>query len=151
MDVKDGTDKLPAALVFCGPSSRQLRKEFGEDKAGRQAAALAYYTLFSLVPLLFVAVAVTAITLGPPRDALPLDPRTGQVDCTCVTNDPLPRLRPPARPSGGAVGRGGRRDGERPGAGAHLSGAGERGASLSLGLALAAFAASGIFLQVQGS
>lgn len=124
--------------------------EFGADQAGRQAAALAYYTLFSIVPLLFVAVAVTAIALGPPRDALPLDPATGQVACERVHNVPLAP------------------DSERPldrlvvqldeVAGESISGpvrelicqARENaGTSLSLGLAIAAFAASGIFLQVQ--
>lgn len=126
-------------------------KEFGEDKAGRQAAALAYYTLFSLVPLLFVAVAVTAITLGPPRDALPLDPRTGAVDCQRATSIPIAD------------------DSDRPLdrvvvqiddlAGSSVSdpvrvlicqARENAGASLSVGLAIAAFTASGIFQQVQG-
>ncbi|MEX0757170.1 MAG: YihY/virulence factor BrkB family protein, partial [Acidimicrobiia bacterium] len=126
-------------------------KEFAEDKAGRQAAALAYYTLFSLVPLLFVAVAVTAITLGPPRDALPLDPATGTVACERATNIPI------------AV------DSDRPldrfvsqlddVAGESVSdpvrvvicqARENAGASLSVGLAVAAFTASGIFLHVQG-
>lgn len=126
-------------------------KEFGEDKAGRQAAALAYYTLFSLVPLLFVAVAVTAITLGPPRDALPLDPRTGAVDCERATSIPIAR------------------DSDRPLdrvvvqiddlAGPSVSdpvrvlicqARENAGTSLSVGLAIAAFTASGIFQQVQG-
>jgi uncharacterized BrkB/YihY/UPF0761 family membrane protein len=88
-------DKAPASrgLRLLWDIVKAAAAEFSEDKAGRQAAALAYYTLFSLVPLLFVAVAVTAITLGPPRDALPTDPLTEEVDCTRITDDPLdPRL-----------------------------------------------------------
>lgn len=125
--------------------------EFGEDKAGRQAAALAYYTLFSLVPLLFVAVAVTAITLGPPRDALPLNPETGQVDCGRVTNVPLApgSDRPLDRlvvqlddVAGESV--------SNPVREIICQARENAGTSLSLGLAVAAFTASGIFLQVQG-
>jgi membrane protein len=37
---------------------------FGEDRAGRMATALAFTTLFSLVPLLFVASAVAGFVLG---------------------------------------------------------------------------------------
>ena len=126
-------------------------EEFGEDKAGRQAAALAYYTLFSLVPLLFVAVAVTAITLGPPRDALPLSPETGQVDCSRATSipvaddsdRPLDRLVVQLNDVAG--------DSVSDPVRELICQARENaGPSLSLGLAVAAFAASGIFLQVQG-
>lgn len=125
--------------------------EFAEDKAGRQAAALAYYTLFSLVPLLFVAVAVTAITLGPPRDALPLDPGTGTVACDRATNIPIAEGsdRPLDRlvvqlddVAGSSV--------SEPVRVIICQARENAGASLSVGLAVAAFAASGIFLQVQG-
>ncbi len=37
---------------------KQTLKEFGEDKVTRLAAALAYYTIFSLTPLLILALAV---------------------------------------------------------------------------------------------
>jgi membrane protein len=125
--------------------------EFGEDKAGRQAAALAYYTLFSLVPLLFVAVAVTAITLGPPRDALPLSPETGEVDCSRVTNIPL--APDSDRPLDRLVVQLDDVAGEsvsNPVREIICQARENAGTSLSVGLALAAFAASAIFLQVQG-
>jgi membrane protein len=125
--------------------------EFGEDKAGRQAAALAYYTLFSLVPLLFVAVAVTAITLGPPRDALPLSPETGQVDCSRVTSIPIAELSD--RPLDRLVVQLDDVAGESvsdPVREIICQARENAGTSLSVGLAIAAFAASGIFLQVQG-
>lgn len=38
--------------------------EFTKDKATRLAAALAYYTIFSLAPLLIIAIAVSALVLG---------------------------------------------------------------------------------------
>jgi membrane protein len=124
--------------------------EFGEDKAGRQAAALAYYTLFSLVPLLFVAVAVTALTFGPSREALPLDP-LGGVACDRVADTPIPNEsdRPLDRlvvqldeVAGQAV--------SDPVRVLICQARENAGPSLSIGLAVAAFAASGIFLQVQG-
>ena len=38
--------------------------EWDEDKAPRLAAALSYYTLFSLTPLLIIAIAVTRLVFG---------------------------------------------------------------------------------------
>jgi membrane protein len=124
--------------------------EFGHDKAGRQAAALAYYTLFSLVPLLFVAVAVTAITLGPDRDALPTD-ADGEVVCQRVTDDPIDRASD--RPLDRLVVQLDEVAGEAvtdPVRVVICQARDSAGTSLGLGLAVAAFAASGIFLQVQG-
>ncbi|HYK03977.1 MAG TPA: YihY/virulence factor BrkB family protein [Thermoanaerobaculia bacterium] len=43
---------------------KQTFKEFGEDKAPRLGAALAYYTIFSIGPLLLIAVAMAGIFLG---------------------------------------------------------------------------------------
>jgi membrane protein len=42
---------------------KQTFKEFGEDKAPRLAAALAYYTAFSLAPILVIAIAVAGLFL----------------------------------------------------------------------------------------
>ncbi len=39
-------------------------KEFGEDKAPRLGAALAYYTIFSIGPLLLIAIAMAGIFFG---------------------------------------------------------------------------------------
>jgi len=43
---------------------KQTFKEFGEDKAPRLGAALAYYTIFSIGPLLLIAVAMAGIFFG---------------------------------------------------------------------------------------
>jgi membrane protein len=43
---------------------KETFKEFGEDKAPRLGAALAYYTIFSIGPLLLIAVAMAGIFLG---------------------------------------------------------------------------------------
>src|SRR4051794_6398593 len=39
-------------------------KEWGEDKASRLAAALAYYTALSIAPLLLIAIAVAGMVFG---------------------------------------------------------------------------------------
>lgn len=46
---------------------KQTFREFGQDKAPRLGAALAYYTVFSIAPLLLIAVAVAGLAFG--RDA----------------------------------------------------------------------------------
>lgn len=43
---------------------KQTFREFGQDKAPRLGAALAYYTIFSIGPLLLIAVAVAGLFLG---------------------------------------------------------------------------------------
>jgi membrane protein len=43
---------------------KQTFKEFGEDKATRLGAALAYYTVFSIAPLLLIAMAVAGLAFG---------------------------------------------------------------------------------------
>jgi membrane protein len=43
---------------------KQTFKEFAEDKAPRLGAALAYYTIFSIGPLLLIAVAMAGMFLG---------------------------------------------------------------------------------------
>src|SRR5439155_8020795 len=40
-------------------------KEWGEDKASRLGAAVAYYAVFSLAPLLIVVIAVAGLVFGP--------------------------------------------------------------------------------------
>src|SRR5689334_15397969 len=39
-------------------------KEWQEDNAARLAASLAYYTVFSIAPLLIIAIAVAGLVLG---------------------------------------------------------------------------------------
>lgn len=43
---------------------KQTWKEFGDDKAQRLGAGLAYYTVFSIAPLLLIAVAIAGMVFG---------------------------------------------------------------------------------------
>ena len=43
---------------------KETYKEWQEDKASRLAAALAYYTAFSIAPLLVIAIAIAALVFG---------------------------------------------------------------------------------------
>ena len=43
---------------------KQTAKEFGQDKAPRLGAALAYYTVFSIAPLLLIAIAIAGLAFG---------------------------------------------------------------------------------------
>ncbi|HEX7004171.1 MAG TPA: YihY/virulence factor BrkB family protein [Trueperaceae bacterium] len=43
---------------------KQTVKEFGEDQAPRLAAALAYYTIFSIAPLLVIVLAIVGFVYG---------------------------------------------------------------------------------------
>jgi membrane protein len=43
---------------------KQTLTEFGEDKVPRLGAALAYYTIFSIAPLLLIAIAIAGFVLG---------------------------------------------------------------------------------------
>jgi membrane protein len=43
---------------------KQAFIEFGEDKAQRLGAALAYYTIFSIAPLLLIAIAIAGMVFG---------------------------------------------------------------------------------------
>ncbi len=98
-------------------------QEFGSDKAGRMGAALSYYTLFAMVPLLFLAVAATIQVLGD-SDALDdLVDQAREIAGVSVA-DPLEQLVDTLQASvtGFAI----------------------------VGSVLAALSASGIFLQVQG-
>ena len=44
-------------------TGREAIKEFGDDKASRWAAAMAYYTVFAMAPLLVIAVAVACLPI----------------------------------------------------------------------------------------
>src|SRR5438067_312278 len=43
---------------------KQTVTEFGEDKVPRLGAALAYYTIFSLAPLLLIVIGISGIVFG---------------------------------------------------------------------------------------
>ncbi|HEX7154673.1 MAG TPA: YihY/virulence factor BrkB family protein [Thermoanaerobaculia bacterium] len=44
--------------------AKQTFQEFGQDKAPRLGAALAYYTVFSIAPLLLIAISIAGIVFG---------------------------------------------------------------------------------------
>ena len=45
--------------------AREMISEWGQDQASQQAAAMAYYTLFALAPLLLIAILVAGLIYGP--------------------------------------------------------------------------------------
>lgn len=102
---------------------RAAAERFGADRATRLAAALSYYTLFALIPLLFIATAVAGFLFGDPS----------------VVEEVVSQVEELA---GEAVA----------GAVADLVGVAQAtaGASLAVGLGLALFTGSTVFLQVQG-
>jgi len=120
---------------------RAAGAEFTEDHGGRMAAALAYYTLFSLIPLLFVVIALTSITLGPSSTALPDD--CSDAVYLAIGDRPLDRMVAQVQEVAG-------RDVADPMRVLLCSVRKTATASLSIGIVFAAFLASGIFLQIQG-
>lgn len=118
-------------------------QEFGADQAGRYAAALSYYTLFSLIPILFLAVAVVGFVSS--------DSAVVGADCDLVTavvigpdvSNPLDRGIRQVRDVAGS---------QIADQFARLTclAAEYRSGALIIGIALSAFSASTIFLQMQG-
>jgi membrane protein len=102
---------------------KEAAQAYGEDAAGHSAAALSFYTLFSLVPMLFLVVAIAGFLLG---DVDRLNEVVDQVESAAgeVVADQIAELLDVAKRSAGT--------------------------SLGIGIALTIFSASGIFLQVQG-
>lgn len=66
-------DRLPARLPswLRGPTEILIAagREYGDDRAGRMAAAIAYRTVFTLAPLLVIAVWVVGVVLGGSTEA----------------------------------------------------------------------------------
>lgn len=118
-------------------------KEFGNDRATRLSAALSFYTLFSLVPLLFITVAVVGMVsadsalMGSSCDAVTLD---------VVPADPVHPVDRILRQVDEVAGR------EVADQLAKLTcqASDYAGSALSIGAILAAWSASSIFLHVQG-
>ena len=118
-------------------------KEFGHDMATRFAAALSFYTLFSLVPLLFLLVAVVGFVSS--------DSRMTRMDCETVSasaipptsSNPLDRAVLQVREvAGDAV--------ADPIAELTCQASDNAGQALGIGILLAAFSGSSIFLHIQG-
>ncbi len=110
------------SLQRAGKLLKTAGEELIADEGLRKAAALTYYSAFSIVPLLFVAVAVAGFLLDDPRA---VDRVVGRVtdfagsDVGEIIETLLERVRS------------------------------QRGGTLSIGLVLAAFSASSVFQQVQ--
>lgn len=118
-------------------------KEFGEDKAGRLAAALSYYTLFSLIPLLFLAVAVVGFVS---TDSVLVGANCDVVSAVVIPGDatnPLDRaIKQVSDVAGSQI--------ADQMAQLTCRAADYRSGALIIGIALSAFSASTIFLQMQG-
>jgi membrane protein len=97
-------------------------REFLADGGPRLGAALSYYTLFSLVPLLFLAAAVAGFVFGDPDAVGDVVDRATEVAGSEV-GESLETLLMTTQE--------------------------QRGGTLSIGIALSAFAAASIFQQVQ--
>lgn len=118
-------------------------KEFGHDMASRFAAALSFYTLFSLVPLLFLLVAIVGFVSG--------DSTLAGADCDQVqagsipasATNPIDRALVQVRDVAG-------NDVADPLAQLACQANANAGSVLSIGVVLAAFSGSSIFLHVQG-
>lgn len=98
-------------------------KEFASDQAGRMGAALSYYTIFSLVPLLFLLLAVAGFVFTEPEVVDDLVAGAGDIagaEVAEILDELLATVTE------------------------------QRGGALGIGLLLAAWLASGIFQQVQG-
>jgi len=109
-----------SALVRVG---RTAAKSYGKDEAGRAAAALSFYTLFSLVPMMFLIVAVVGFIFD---DVDRVNSIVQQVETAAgeKVSEQIADLLELAKD--------------------------QAGASLGIGIFLTVFSASGIFLQVQG-
>jgi membrane protein len=102
---------------------KQAAAGFKEDGAGRLGAALSYYTIFSLIPLMFLVLAIAGFVFRDPEVVQRVVNQVAGVAGTEVGKS-FDSLLNVARD--------------------------QRGSTLSIGLVLAAYSASGIFQQVQG-
>ncbi len=111
-----------ASLHKAGTAVKAAIRSFSADAAGPSAAALSFYTLFSLVPLMFLIVAIAGFLFG---DVDRLNSVVDQVETAAgeIVADQIADLLEIAKR--------------------------QAGASLGIGIALTVFSASGIFLQVQ--
>lgn len=105
-----------------GQILRAAAKEFVVDSAFRKSAALSYYSVFSLVPLLFIAVAIAGFVYGDAAAVRDAVDRAAEVAGEEV-GDALETLLTTVQA--------------------------QRGNTLSIGIALSLFAAASVFQQVQ--
>jgi len=104
---------------------KQTASDWSEDKASRLAAALAYYTIFSLAPLLIIAIAVAGAVFGD-------EAARGQIEA---------QLGGMVGPSGAKAIQDMIQNASRPGSGGVLA--------TIIGIVVLIFGASGVFAALQ--
>jgi membrane protein len=77
--------------------------EFGQDKAPRLGAALAYYTIFSIGPLLLIAISMAGIFLGPEAAQGRISDELGKVFGTQMAEALEKMIAAANKPEGGAI------------------------------------------------
>ena len=82
---------------------RETFKEFGEDKVPRLGAALAYYTIFSIGPLLLIAVAMAGIFWGQEAAQGKISAELGKVFGSEMSESLEKMVQAAAKPKSGTV------------------------------------------------
>ena len=82
---------------------RQTIREFGADKVPRLGAALAYYTIFSIGPLLLIAVAMAGIFLGQDAAQGKISAELGRVFGATTAKSVEQMIEAAAKPKSGTV------------------------------------------------
>lgn len=103
---------------------KETFREWSEDKASRLAAALAYYTIFSIPPLLLIAIAIAGQVFGTEMARAELSNQIGQLVGPTAAEAIEQMLENASRPGGGLV-------------------------ATIVGIATLLFGASGVFGQLQ--
>ena len=82
---------------------KETFREFGEDKAPRLGAALAYYTIFSIGPLLLIAVAMAGIFFGQEAAQGRISDELGKVFGSQMAKSLEQMVQAAAKPKSGTV------------------------------------------------
>jgi membrane protein len=82
---------------------KETFKEFGEDKAPRLGAALAYYTIFSIGPLLLIAVAMAGIFFGQEASQGRVSAQLGKVFGSQMADSMEKMVQAAAKPKSGML------------------------------------------------
>jgi membrane protein len=82
---------------------KQTAKEFNEDKVPRLGAALAYYTIFSVGPLLLIAVAIAGIFFGDEAAQGRISATLGRVFGSNIAESLEDTVQAAAKPQSGTV------------------------------------------------
>lgn len=85
------------------PLLKETFKEFGEDKAPRLGAALAYYTIFSIGPLLLIAVAMAGLFFGQEAAQGKISAELGKIFGSQMAKSLEQMIQAAAKPKSGTV------------------------------------------------